>query len=59
MRQPIIEKITKLCSNGAFQWTIHVVTRLLQWSITQDSVKLVLMRGKIIEEYLDDYPYPS
>ncbi len=59
MHQEVSEKIKQLCGDGAIQWTNHVITRLLQRNISQAVVKHCLMQGEIIEEYLDDYPYPS
>lgn len=38
---------------------IHAIQRMFQRGISKEDVRYVLMTGKIIEEYLDDTPYPS
>ena len=54
-----IEQIHKLCANGALRWTNHIMMRLLQREIGLLEVKEALMCGEVIEEYPEDYPYPS
>lgn len=54
-----IELIKLLCRNNRLRWTTHIVSRLIQRSISIADVKAALMHGKIIEEYPHDYPYPS
>ena len=41
------------------RWTNHVVIRILQRNITQLDIETALLNGEIIEEYENDYPYPS
>ena len=36
-----------------------MIIRLLQRNISQNDVENALMNGEIIEEYENDYPYPS
>ena len=54
-----ISTIKKLVKDEKIRWTNHTMIRLLQRNITQKDVETVLLNGKIIEEYQDDYPYPS
>ncbi|MDR0197704.1 MAG: DUF4258 domain-containing protein [Oscillospiraceae bacterium] len=54
-----INDIRQLCASNSIQWTDHIVKRLVQRGITRQEVKSVLSNGEIIEEYLDDCPYPS
>jgi hypothetical protein len=54
-----IDVIRGFCKGNALRWTNHIFTRLLQRNITIDDVINVLMKGEIIEQYPDDYPYPS
>lgn len=54
-----IEKIKKLVQSGKIRWTNHIMIRLLQRGIEQKSIEEALLDGEIIEEYEDDYPYPS
>lgn len=55
----MIEAIRNLSAAGSLRWTQHCTTRLFQRGISSDDVRNVLRQGSIIEEYPDDYPYPS
>ena len=54
-----IEQIRELCSNSKIEVTGHMLERLTQRHILFAEVKEVIMNGEIIEDYPDDYPYPS
>lgn len=54
-----INIIKQLIKDEKIRWTNHIVVRLLQRNITQDDVLNTLLNGEIIEEYENDYPYPS
>lgn len=54
-----IEKIKQLVNDGKLRWTNHIAMRLLQRKINQEDVEYALLNGEIIENYEDDYPYPS
>lgn len=54
-----INIIKKLCENKKLRWTNHIFMRLVQRGISMDEVTEVLLNGEIIENYPDDYPYPS
>ena len=54
-----IDVLRKLCIHGRVRWTEHVLIRLLQRGISRDDVKAAIQSGTIIEQYPDDYPYPS
>ena len=51
--------IKGLCINGALRWTNHIFVRLLQRDISMDNVESSILTGEIIEQYPEDYPYPS
>lgn len=53
------KKIRDFASSGHLRWTNHVLVRILQRDIKVDDIKSVLNNGEIIENYPDDYPYPS
>lgn len=40
-------------------WKKHALQRMLERSISRLEVKVAIQTGTIIEEYIDDYPYPS
>ncbi len=54
-----IEDIRALVETGKVKWTTHVVVRLQERGILPSDVKACIANGDIIEEYSDDYPYPS
>jgi len=42
-----------------FIYRVHAIERMFQRDISEDAVENAVKNGKIIEEYLDDKPYPS
>ena len=54
-----MEIIKILINDNKIRWTNHVIIRLLQRNITQGDIENTLLNGEIIEEYENDYPYPS
>ena len=54
-----IEVIKQFVNSRKIRWTNHILIRLLQKNINQVDVEQALLNGEIIEEYEDDYPYPS
>jgi hypothetical protein len=55
----MINKIKKLAKNEDIEFTHHVREKMYKRGITSMDVKQLLLEGEIIEEYLDDNPYPS
>ncbi|MFH1673329.1 MAG: DUF4258 domain-containing protein [Pseudomonadota bacterium] len=51
----IIEKV----KNNQIEWRGHVLRRMLERNISRDDVKTALSTGQVIEDYPDDYPFPS
>ena len=54
-----IDTIKKFVTCGKIRLTNHVIIRLLQRNINKRDVEHALLNGTIIEEYENDYPYPS
>ncbi len=54
-----IDNLRELCNNGSIRWTMHVMKRLILRNISQEEVVQAIKAGEIIEQYPDDYPYPS
>ena len=54
-----IDKIKQLIRDEKIRWTNHVMVRLLQRNINQSDIENAILNGEIIEEYENDYPYPS
>ena len=59
MPLPMIDEIKSLCQQGKVEWTSHVQQRILQRGISRQDVKEAIIHGKIIENYPEDYPFPS
>ena len=53
------QDIAKYVENSLLRWTNHMLERLLQRNISINDVKTALMNCEIIEQYPDDYPFPS
>lgn len=54
-----IEELQKLCSEETIVTTLHAAKRLEQRHINLGSIINCIMSGEVIEQYPDDYPYPS
>ena len=57
--QMLCSEVQMLCSEGKIIWTEHVEKRMMQRNITRKDVKSCIQNGEIIEDYPDDYPFPS
>ncbi|MEA1884651.1 MAG: DUF4258 domain-containing protein [Thermotogota bacterium] len=55
----LIEKIRKYIEDEKIQWRGHILSRMIQRRIKISDVLTCLQNGEIIEEYNDDYPFPS
>lgn len=54
-----IDQIRLLCRDATIEVTQHILMRCQQRNISYEEIKEVIKNGEIIEEYPDDYPYPS
>jgi hypothetical protein len=54
-----IDEIRKLVKEGKIQWRGHMLHRMKQRGINILDVLECIMNGEIIEQYENDYPYPS
>ena len=54
-----VEQVKELCKEETLRWTTHIMIRLLQRRISLEDVIEAIKSGEIIENYPDDYPYPS
>lgn len=54
-----IADVQKICNDGSIKWTTHVVARLQERGIEPSDIKNCISTGRIIEDYPDDYPFPS
>lgn len=51
--------VKQLCSDNKLRWTEHIFKRLIQRNISMEDVQTVILNGEIIEDYPNDYPFPS
>jgi len=54
-----IEQMRLLCRDENIQMTDHVFKRCRERKIKLDDIKRCIMYGDIIEDYPNDFPYPS
>ena len=54
-----IEDLRILCKDETIQVTLHVLQRFRERNIKLNDIKNCIMYGEIIEDYPNDFPYPS
>lgn len=54
-----LAKLRTALSGDNIQWERHVLERLITRNISRNGVLQALRFGECIEDYPDDYPYPS
>lgn len=54
-----LKDIQEICRLENIEITLHATRRLEQRGISIRDVIACIMNGEIIEQYPDDYPYPS
>ena len=54
-----IENIHTAIKNRAILWREHASEKMLERGIRKREVKECIINGEIIEEYYNDYPFPS
>ena len=54
-----IEELRRICSPENIEITLHAAKRLGQRGIFIKDIIFCIQNGEIIEQYPDDYPYPS
>ena len=54
-----IERINELLHNNKARWTTHCVEQMGERDISKDDIIYCIENGEIIEDYPNDFPYPS
>lgn len=54
-----LDMIKELCRAEKLRWTDHIFKRLLQRNISMNDVQTAILNGTLVEDYPDDYPFPS
>jgi hypothetical protein len=57
--KPTLECLRKFIGEDKFVISKHARVRMFQRNISTNGVKDIIMKGEIIEEYVDDEPCPS
>ena len=55
----ILDKIIDSVLNTNISWQKHSLQRMLERNISRSEVKEALLKGIVIEDYLNDTPFPS
>lgn len=54
-----IDEIRKLVFDGQFELTVHARERMAERGVSTKDLISLIINGEIIEDYPDDFPYPS
>ena len=54
-----IKEIQKLALSRRIQWTNNCARQMVERDISRKDVVHCIMKGEIIEDYPNDFPYPS
>ncbi len=55
----LISDLQALCKDDTIVVTQHMAHRMAERGISYSETKRAILDGEIIEDYPDDYPYPS
>ena len=55
----VIEDIILLCRKKSMRWINHILECIFRRGICMDDIETALLTGEIIEQYPNDYPFPS
>ncbi len=59
MYSQISEYLRSTLDEWAIEYRVHATKRMFSRSIEEKDVRHLLANGSIIEEYQDDFPFPS
>jgi hypothetical protein len=54
-----LEKIRQLVKSAKIKWSTHCLERMQERDISIVDIEQCILSGEIIEDYPDDFPYPS
>ena len=54
-----ITMLRQLLESGSFRWSAHCLERMGERDISREDAKSCVRNGEIIEDYPEDFPYPS
>lgn len=53
------DELKNLCKGNKIIWSGHILNRMHQRGVTREDIITAIMGGEIIEQYEDDFPFPS
>ena len=54
-----IDDIRQKCISGNLRWSNHIFIKFVERGINKADIICALLNGEVIEQYPNDYPYPS
>lgn len=54
-----IDELRYAIKTGNFEWRKHILVRLAERNIAQDTILEAILSGEVIEDYSQDKPFPS
>lgn len=54
-----LDTIKKLCGERKIKWSTHAAARIRERGLRREDIIECIKSGEIIEDYPDDFPYPS
>jgi hypothetical protein len=54
-----IDEIRRMVLAGSFEITVHARERMAERGVSTEDLISLIINGEIIENYPDDFPYPS
>lgn len=55
----ILDMIKQLCQERKVKWSTHAAARIRERGLRREDILECIENGEIIEDYPDDFPYPS
>lgn len=54
-----LRAVRQALSEGRILWKKHTLERMMERGISREAVKQAVLEGAVIENYPDDYPFPT
>ena len=53
------KQLQSAIQHNNIEWLKHALQRMMERDITRQEIKMAILKGKVIEVYSEDRPYPS
>ena len=54
-----LESVSISVKEERINWKKHALIRMFERNISRQEVKCAILKGEVIEDYSEDYPFPS